>query len=330
MRICIAATPSVAVPTLDALLASGHQIVSVITRPEAPAGRGRNFRSSAVSDWASLNKVQLHKPESSDEISLLVAQCDLVVTIGFGVLLPETVLNIPKFGFINLHFSLLPRWRGAAPVQRALEAGDSTTGVTVFKLDAGMDTGPIYTSLPFDISPTTNTADLLENLASLGVQAVLDAISLIESGQSPKVQSSEDATRAYKLTSEEAQIDWSQGSLAIVKDLFKYYKIPIMSIFSIYVTFLAFTRLGTVPGIFSIITLALIYFGIIGIDMFKPINEENLSPVVSYEQAVKIDVKPLPKQKNGFLSDLIFGKQSGGNITKELKNISKTYFNKKT
>ena len=226
MRICIAATPSVAVPTLDALLASGHQIVSVITRPDAPAGRGRNLKSSAVSDWASLNKVQLHKPESSDEISLLVAQCDLVVTIGFGVLLPEIVLNIPKFGFINLHFSLLPRWRGAAPVQRALEAGDSTTGVTVFKLDAGMDTGPIYTSLPFDISPTTNTADLLENLASLGVQAVLDAISLIESGQSPKVQSSEDATRAYKLTSEEAQIDWSQGSLAIVNKVRAFYPNP--------------------------------------------------------------------------------------------------------
>lgn len=226
MRICIAATPSVAVPTLDALLASGHQIVSVITRPDAPAGRGRNLKSSAVSDWASLNKVQLHKPESSDEISLLVAQCDLVVTIGFGVLLPETVLDIPKFGFINLHFSLLPRWRGAAPVQRALEAGDSTTGVTVFKLDAGMDTGPIYTSLPFDISPTTNTADLLKNLASLGVQAVLDAISLIESGQSPKVQSSEDATRAYKLTSEEAQIDWSQGSLAIVNKVRAFYPNP--------------------------------------------------------------------------------------------------------
>ena len=226
MRICIAATPSVAVPTLDALLASGHQIVSVITRPDAPAGRGRNLKSSAVSDWASLNKVQLHKPESSDEIFLLVAQCDLVLTIGFGVLLPETVLNIPKFGFINLHFSLLPRWRGAAPVQRALEAGDSTTGVTVFKLDAGMDTGPIYTSLPFDISPTTNTADLLENLASLGVQAVLDAISLIESGQSPKVQSSEEATRAYKLTSEEAQIDWSQGSVAIVNKVRAFYPNP--------------------------------------------------------------------------------------------------------
>ena len=226
MRICIAATPSVAVPTLDALFESEHQIISVITRPDAPAGRGRGLKSSAVSDWATSKGVKLHKPESGDEISLLVAQCDLVVTIGFGVLLPETVLNIPKHGFINLHFSLLPRWRGAAPVQRALEAGDATTGVTVFKLDEGMDTGPIYTSLPFDISPTANTADLLENLAALGVQAVLDAISLIEGGDIPKVQSSEGATRANKLTSEEAQIDWSQGSLEIVNKVRAFYPNP--------------------------------------------------------------------------------------------------------
>jgi methionyl-tRNA formyltransferase len=226
VRICIAATPRVAVPTLDALFESGHQIISVITRPDAPAGRGRNLKSSAVSDWANSNKVQLHKTESTEEISLLVAQCDLVITIGFGLLLPETVLNIPKHGFINLHFSLLPRWRGAAPVQRALEAGDHTTGVTVFKLDAGMDTGPIYTSIPFDISPTTNTPDLLENLASLGVQAVLDTISLIESGQSPKIQSNEGATRANKLTSEEAQIDWSKDSLAIVNKVRAFYPNP--------------------------------------------------------------------------------------------------------
>lgn len=226
MRICIAATPTVALPILDALLESNHEIVSVITRPDAPAGRGRNLKPSAVSDWANSNKVLLHKPEFSDEISFLVAQCDLVVTIGFGVLLPKTVLNIPQFGFINLHFSLLPRWRGAAPVQRALEAGDSTTGVTVFKLDEGMDTGPIYTSFSFDISPTINTPDLLENLAALGVQAVLDAISLIESEQSPKMQSSEGVTRAKKLTSEEAQINWSQGSLAIVNKVRAFYPNP--------------------------------------------------------------------------------------------------------
>ena len=226
MRICIAATPSVAIPTLEALLASGHQIVSVITRPDAPAGRGRDLKSSAVSDWARSKGVELHKPESIDEIASLVSQCDLVVTIGFGVLLPEKTLNIPKHGFINLHFSLLPRWRGAAPVQRALEAGDSITGVTVFKLDAGMDTGPIYTSLPFDIDPSVDTSELLSDLASLGVQAVLDAISLIERGDNPKVQSSDGATRANKLSTEEAQIDWSLDSLVIVNKIRAFYPNP--------------------------------------------------------------------------------------------------------
>ena len=226
MRICIAATPSVAVPTLEALLASEHQITSVITRPDAPAGRGRAFKSSAVSDWATSNNVKCHKPASSDEISLLVAHCDLVVTIGFGVLLPEAVLNIPKHGFINLHFSLLPRWRGAAPVQRALEAGDTTTGVTVFKLDAGMDTGPIYTTSTIDINPTINTQELLTELSSLGVNAVLDAISLIEKGVRPQDQSSDGATRASKLSSDEAQIDWGQDSLAIVNKIRAFYPNP--------------------------------------------------------------------------------------------------------
>jgi len=226
VRICIAATPSVAIPTLEALLASGHQIVSVITRPDAPAGRGRDLKSSAVSDWARSKGVELHKPESIDEIASLVSQCDLVVTIGFGVLLPEKTFSIPKHGFINLHFSLLPRWRGAAPVQRALEAGDSITGVTVFKLDAGMDTGPIYTSLPFDIDPSVDTSELLSDLASLGVQAVLDAISLIERGDNPKVQSSDGATRANKLSTEEAQIDWSLDSLVIVNKIRAFYPNP--------------------------------------------------------------------------------------------------------
>jgi methionyl-tRNA formyltransferase len=226
VRICIAATPSVAIPTLEALLASEHEIVSVISRPDAPAGRGRGLKSSAVSDWASSNGIELHKPESIDEISLLVAESDLVITIGFGVLLPETILDIPKYGFINLHFSLLPRWRGAAPVQRALEAGDTVTGVTVFKLDAGMDTGPIYTASTVDVDPIINTPELLAELSSIGVQAVLDAIALIKKGESPKVQSNDGATRANKLSTEEAQINWSEDSLSIVNKVRAFYPNP--------------------------------------------------------------------------------------------------------
>lgn len=226
MRICIAATPSVALPTLEALLESGHEIVSVITRPDAPAGRGRSLKASAVSDWAVANSVELHKPNTVDEIASLVSHCDLVVTIGFGLLLPEAILNIPKFGFINLHFSLLPRWRGAAPVQRALEAGDTSTGVTVFQLDAGMDTGPIYRALPFEIGLTINSAQLLEQLSTVGVSAVIDAISAIANGEKPQAQSHQGATRADKLSSQEAQIDWSMSSLSIVNKVRGFYSNP--------------------------------------------------------------------------------------------------------
>jgi hypothetical protein len=118
------------------------------------------------------------------------------------------------------------------------------------------------------------------------------------------------------------------GALAITRDVFKYYKLPIMAIFSFFVIVSAFTKLGNVPGVFSIITLALIYFGVIGIDMFKPINEENLTPLVSYDQAEKIAVKTLSNKDSKFFG--LFGGQSGGSLTKELKKISKTYFNKKT
>ena len=226
MRICVAATPEVALPTLDALHRSTHEIVSVITRPDAPAGRGRSLRASAVSDWAVANKVALHKPVTTDEIATVVAQCDLVITIGFGLLLPASILTIPKFGFINLHFSLLPRWRGAAPVQRALEAGDTSTGVTVFQLNAGMDTGPIYTSIPFGISPTINTPELLSELSKLGVSAVLDTLSAIESGVAPTPQLNEGASRADKLNSDDAQIDWSQDSVSIINKVRAFYPNP--------------------------------------------------------------------------------------------------------
>jgi methionyl-tRNA formyltransferase len=226
VRICIAATPSVAIPTLDALISSKHEIVSVITRPDAPAGRGQTLQSSAVSDWADANKVKVYKPESANEIGALVSECDLVITIGFGVLLPEEILKMPKFGFINLHFSLLPRWRGAAPVQRALEAGDRTTGVTVFKLDAGMDTGPLYTSRSVEIDATINSADLLEELAHLGVSAVLDALVEIQNQRKPLPQTNSGATRAAKLTSEEAQIDWTQTSISILNKVRAFYLNP--------------------------------------------------------------------------------------------------------
>ena len=215
MRIAVAATPEVAIPTLDALLASEHELLFVITRPDAPAGRGRALQATPVANWAVANSVKLFKPETSQSLGELIKDLDLVVTIGYGLLLPIEILETPKYGFINLHFSLLPRWRGAAPVQRAIEAGDSVTGVTVFQLDAGMDTGPIYLSAQIPLSLSTTADQLFESLANLGVEPVLKTLDLIERGERPSPQGEKGATRAYKLSKEEGLIDWNSDAEAI-------------------------------------------------------------------------------------------------------------------
>lgn len=215
MRIAVAATPEVAIPTLDALLASDHELIFVITRPDAPAGRGRALQATPVADWAMANSVKLFKPETSQSLGELIGDLDLVVTIGYGLLLPIEVLEKPNYGFINLHFSLLPRWRGAAPVQRAIEAGDSVTGVTVFQLDAGMDTGPIYLSAQIPLSVSTTSDQLFQSLAILGVEPVLKTLDLIERGETPSPQEDAGATRAYKLSKDEGLIDWNSDAEAI-------------------------------------------------------------------------------------------------------------------
>ena len=138
MRLAVAASPEVALPTLKALAESSHDLIRVISQPDKPAGRGKILTPTPVSTWAIENGVELLRPSQSNDLIPYLDDVDCVITIGYGVLLPEAILDIPRYGFLNLHFSLLPRWRGAAPVQRAIEAGDPVTGVTVFKLDAGM------------------------------------------------------------------------------------------------------------------------------------------------------------------------------------------------
>ena len=212
MRIAVAATPAVAIPTLNALLQSEHELIYVITRPDAPAGRGQAMQSSPVAQWGELNGVKVLKPDSTTSLGEVVMDLDLVITIGYGTLIPLSVLQIPRYGFINLHFSLLPRWRGAAPVQRAIEAGDGVTGVTVFALDAGMDTGAVYACAQIALDPDATSAQLFEVLAELGIAPVLETLELIASGQAPVAQSNEGATRAYKLSKEEGKISWSSSA----------------------------------------------------------------------------------------------------------------------
>ena len=215
MRIIVAATPGVAVPTLNWLLNSEHVLAAVITQPDRPAGRGRERKGSVVSQWAHENSVECFKPQDLAETALLVRDCDVLLTIGYGVLLPTEILTLPRHGCLNLHFSLLPRWRGAAPVQRAIEAGDSLSGVTVFQLDEGMDTGPIFSTKRFALDADITSDELLIELAELGVEAVVESLQAITDGKRPAAQSGEGATKASKITKQECEIDWNLSAQVI-------------------------------------------------------------------------------------------------------------------
>ncbi len=209
MRIGVAATPEVAIPTLNWLLQSEHSIELIITQPDRPAGRGRLLQQSVVADWADANQVTVLKPEGSQELLGKIEHLDLVLTIGYGVLLPLNILTLPKFGFLNLHFSLLPAYRGAAPVQRALLNGETQTGVTVFQLDKGMDTGPIYTQESIEIKPSWRSFELLQHLADLGPGVVQKSFEMIENEESPKVQEGAGSIAA-KIDKAEARLDFTK------------------------------------------------------------------------------------------------------------------------
>lgn len=226
MRIIVAATPAVAVPTLNWLLNSEHVLAAVITQPDRPAGRGRELKGTVVSHWAQENTVECFKPQDLAQTALLIKDCDVLLTIGYGVLLPEQILNLPRHGCLNLHFSLLPRWRGAAPVQRAIEAGDSLSGVTVFALDEGMDTGPIFSTKRFALDDDITSDELLFELADLGVEAVAEALQAISDGKRPTAQPSEGATKAAKITKQECEIDWTQKSEVISQKIRAFTSTP--------------------------------------------------------------------------------------------------------
>lgn len=215
MRIAVAATPDVALPTLDVLKSSKYQLVRIITRPDRPVGRGQSVQPTAVAQWAQANQVPCHKPEDHSQLAQSLHNVDLLITIGFGVILSKDLLDIPSHGSINLHFSLLPRWRGAAPVQRAIEAGDHISGITVFQLDEGMDSGPIFVTKRFALDGDITSDELLKELSLLGPEAIIETLTLIENGKKPEAQDSSEATLARKLTKLEGKIDWTSPAETI-------------------------------------------------------------------------------------------------------------------
>jgi methionyl-tRNA formyltransferase len=219
VKIAVAASPQVAIPTLEYLLGSQHDLALVISRPDSQVGRGREITPTEVSNWAVANKIELYRPAKPVDFDDRLKDFDLVITIGYGLLLPEFILSQPKYGFINLHFSLLPKLRGAAPVQRAIIDGLSETGITVFQLDVGMDTGPIYLQSKWSIKPNTTAGDLLNELSLLGPSAIGETLEAIESGVSPIPQDHLQATSAAKLSKIEAQIEWSHEATKIVNKI---------------------------------------------------------------------------------------------------------------
>lgn len=219
MKLAVAASPEVAIPVLEWLKKSKHDLALVISRPDSQVGRGRELTPTAVSGWATENGIDLYCPQKAADFDERLKSFDLVITIGYGILLPQYLLDQPKHGFINLHFSLLPKLRGAAPAQRAIISGLTQTGISVFKLDAGMDTGPIYYQAKYEIPKGTSAGELLVELAKLGPKAIEKTLEAIQNEIPPIQQEAGQETFAPKLTKAEAQLDWSQSADQIVNKI---------------------------------------------------------------------------------------------------------------
>ncbi|KAJ9431581.1 methionyl-tRNA formyltransferase [Candidatus Pantoea symbiotica] len=214
LKIIFAGTPDFAARHLDALLASEHQVVGVFTQPDRPAGRGNKLTPSPVKVLAQAHDIPVFQPKSlkPEENQHLVAdlQADIMVVVAYGLILPKAVLAMPRLGCINVHGSLLPRWRGAAPIQRSLWAGDTETGVTIMQMDVGLDTGDMLHKLSCPITAEDTSASLYEKLAQLGPQGMLLTLDLLASGNAkPEVQDEALVSYAEKLSKEEARLDWS-------------------------------------------------------------------------------------------------------------------------
>jgi methionyl-tRNA formyltransferase len=220
MRVVFAGTPAVAVPSLEAVARSRHELAAVLTRPDAPAGRGRRVSRSPVATWATANQVpvlQPGRPSQPDfQAGLAELAPDCIPVVAYGALVPRTALDIPAHGWVNLHFSLLPAWRGAAPVQRAVIAGDEVTGATTFRLEEGLDTGPVYGVLTETVRPRDTSGDLLERLSVAGATLLVATLDGIEDGTlSPQPQPAEGVSLAPKVGVEEARVVWNLPAIAV-------------------------------------------------------------------------------------------------------------------
>ncbi|WP_162062261.1 methionyl-tRNA formyltransferase [Vibrio taketomensis] len=220
LRIVFAGTPDFAARHLAALLSSEHEVIAVYTQPDRPAGRGKKLTASAVKQIALEHNIPVYQPENfkSDgaKQELAALNADIMVVVAYGLLLPQVVLDTPKLGCINVHGSILPRWRGAAPIQRSIWAGDAETGVTIMQMDIGLDTGDMLKIATLPIEATDTSTSMYEKLAELGPVALVDCLADIAQGTAvPVKQDDELANYAKKLSKEEARIDWNNDAAHI-------------------------------------------------------------------------------------------------------------------
>jgi methionyl-tRNA formyltransferase len=220
VKVVFAGTPQTAVPSLDALMASRHEVVAVLTRPDAPAGRGRQLTRSPVAERAADAGVEVLKPARARDPDFLARLAEIAPdccpVVAYGGLLPRAALEIPRHGWVNLHFSLLPAWRGAAPVQHAIMAGDEITGASTFLIEEGLDTGPVYGVVTEAIRPTDTSGDLLDRLAMSGGNLLVATLDGIEDGTLSAVpQPTEGVSHAPKVTVGDARVDWTAPAVHI-------------------------------------------------------------------------------------------------------------------
>lgn len=241
MRIAFAGTPEFARAALEQLHAAGHEVRLVLTQPDRPAGRGMKLQHSPVKQFALEKYLPLAQPRSlrldgkypddaaAAQQALLAAQPDVMVVAAYGLILPQWVLDLPALGCLNIHASLLPRWRGAAPIHRAIEAGDAETGITLMQMDAGLDTGDMLAVQRLPIRPTDTTASLHDALAELGASMTVAALARLENGtRLPGVkQPADGVTYAHKIEKHEAQLDWSQSAQSLVRRIHAFNPFPV-------------------------------------------------------------------------------------------------------
>ncbi|AXB04864.1 methionyl-tRNA formyltransferase [Aeromonas caviae] len=220
LKLIFAGTPDFAARHLAALLSSGHEVVAVYTQPDKPAGRGQKLTASPVKELALAHDLPVYQPASlrneTAQAELAALGADLMVVVAYGLILPKAVLDTPRLGCINVHGSLLPRWRGAAPIQRSIWAGDAETGVTIMQMDVGLDTGAMIRKVTCPIASDETSASLYDKLAGLGPQALVDTLdAMAAGGTAAEPQDDALANYAEKLSKEEARIDWSMDAVAI-------------------------------------------------------------------------------------------------------------------